>query len=121
MNLTLSLDEELIGAAKALAARHGTSVTALVRQALEQQVAVDAQMAASGACGVLQALADYSVGHTPRGVAMQSIGVDDYGDFLALLHQARLPHPVVALAKRKVMAAQMVAVFMGAGVDAGAP
>jgi len=35
MNITFALDESLVSAAKATAARHGTSISALVRTALE--------------------------------------------------------------------------------------
>ena len=38
----MSLDDELLAAAKALAARRGTTVTAMVRSALEQSVATGA-------------------------------------------------------------------------------
>lgn len=118
MNLTLSLDDDLISAAKSLAARHGTSVTALVRLALEQQVAVDHQAAASGASGVLRTLIDYSMGRIPRGAAMQDLGIEDYGALLHLMNLSGLPHPVVPLASRKAMAQKMVAMLKGAGMVA---
>jgi plasmid stability protein len=108
MNITFALDESLVSAAKAAAARHGTSISALVRTALEQQVAVDAEIAAGGASGVLQALVDYSMGRVPRIVTMQALGIDDYVILICLLNAARLPHPVVPIARRKAMAAGMV-------------
>ena len=37
-NLTLSLPSELIQAAKVYAAKHGTSINALVKESLEQKV-----------------------------------------------------------------------------------
>lgn len=116
MNITLSLDDALIAAAKSLAARHGTSVTALVRVALEQQVAVDHQASASGASGVLRTLSEYSMGRIPRSVAMQDLGIGDYGALLHLMNLAGLPHPVVPLATRKVMARKMVEMFKNAGL-----
>ncbi|MBV8035791.1 hypothetical protein [Roseateles sp.] len=111
MNVTFSLDDELVGAAKSVAARHGTSVTALVRSALEHQVAVEADLSASGASGVMQALIDYSLGRIPRAMAMQALGLDDYGALLSMLNAAHLPHPLVPLSTRQKMAAQMVAVL----------
>ncbi len=109
MNITMSLDDELIAAAKSLAARRGTSVSALVRAALENEVAVDRQAAASGSSGVLQTLTDYSTGKLPRSVALMELGLDDYGSLLRLLNAAGIPHPVVPIAVRKDMAQKMVA------------
>ena len=118
MNITLSLDDELIGAAKSLAARHGTSVTALVRIALERQIAVDGEVNTSGASGALQALCDYSMGRIPRRAAMDQLGLVDYGQLLELLSQAGLPHPVVPIGVRRQMAEQMIDVMRGSGVAA---
>ena len=104
MNITFSLDAELIAAAKELAAGRGTSVNAIVRAALEHHLAVGGN--SSGArmpSGVLQQLYDYSIGIRPRAVAMEAIGVTDYGAFLRLLNAAGLPHPVVPLAQRREM------------------
>ena len=116
MNITLSLDDDLIAAAKSLAARSGTSVSALVRSALEHQVSVDQQSSTSGAAGVLQTLFEYSMGRISRGVAMRALGMDDYGALLRLMNMAGLPHPLVPLATRKTMAQKMVEMLKGAGV-----
>lgn len=107
MNITFSLDEQLISAAKLVAARHDTSISALVRTSLEHQVALDVESASSGASGVLQELIDYSMGRRPRAVTMQVLGIDDYGVLLRLLNAAQLPHPLIPLAKRQTMAADM--------------
>jgi plasmid stability protein len=120
MNITLSLDDELIGAAKSLAAKHGTSMTALVRMALERQVAIDLEVNASGVSGALQALSDYSLGRIPRRAAMEQLGLLDDGQLLGLLNQAGLPHPVVPISVRRQMAQQMVSALRGAGVVASA-
>jgi hypothetical protein len=111
MNITFALDAALIAAAKVVAAKQDTTVTALVRQLLEQQVALDGQLAASAASGVLEVLLEYSMGRLPRAAALESLGSDDYGVLLRLLNAAGLPHPVVPLAKRKVMAAAMAKVL----------
>lgn len=117
MNITMSLDDELIAAAKSLAARRGTSVTGLVRSALEHQVAVDRQITASGSSGVLQTLTAYSTGRLPRAVAMKELGIEDYGALLQLMNAAGLPHPIVPLAVRKTMAQKMVAMLDGPGAS----
>jgi hypothetical protein len=109
MNITFALDETLVSAAKATAARHGTSISALVRTALEQQVALDSEVQSHGSGGILQVLVDYSLGRTPRRVAMQGLGVSDYGDLLMLLNAAHLPHPIVPIAERTAMVGGMVA------------
>lgn len=49
MDIAFELDDELIAAAEAVAAKHGTSIAHLVRASLEQLVAVD-----DGTCGVTQ-------------------------------------------------------------------
>lgn len=113
MNITMSLDDDLLAAAKSLAAQRGTSVTGLVRTALEQQVAMAGQAAASGASGVLQTLTDYALGKLPRAAALQELGIDDYGSLLQLLNAAGLPHPVVPITTRKAMAQKMVALLGG--------
>ena len=111
MNITFSLDESLIGAAKLVAARRDTSISSLVRTALEHEVAVDAQVESGGASGVLQELVDYSMGKRPRRVTMEALGIEDYGSLLRLLNAAGLPHPLVPLTTRKSMAAEMVKVL----------
>jgi hypothetical protein len=107
MNITFALDEQLIAAAKRVAARHDTSISALVRTSLEQQVALDADVTAGGASGVMQELIDYSMGRRPRAVTMHVLGIDDYAVLLRLLNAANLPHPLVPIAKRQAMATEM--------------
>jgi hypothetical protein len=111
MNITFALDAELIAAAKVVAAKRDTSISALVRLALESQVALDAQTLSSCSSGALQLLVDYSMGARPRGVVMDLLGVDDYGVLLDLLSSAGLPHPLVPLKTRKAMTASMLAVI----------
>ena len=105
MNITFALDDALVAAAKSLAARQNTSVNALVRSALEHQVALGGGDSAAGAAsGVLQELLEYSAGSRPRAVAMQALGISDYGLFLRLLNAAGLPHPIVPMSTRRQMA-----------------
>lgn len=112
MNITFALDDALIAAAKVAAAKRGTSITSLVRAALERQVALDVETSSGGPSGVLQSLVDYSMGRLPRAVAMQALGIDDYGQLLVLLNAAQLPHPIVPLSRRQSMAADMVRVVL---------
>lgn len=113
MNITFALDDELIAAAKAVAARHGTSVTGLVRRSLEQQVALDNDCSSMRASGVIQELIDYSLGFKPRTAVMAALGLDDYGSLLRLLNAASLPHPIVPIAKRNAMVAEMTMAIRG--------
>jgi len=46
-NLTLSLPAELIGSAKVLAAKRGTSINALVKESLEELVRLEDEQAAA--------------------------------------------------------------------------
>lgn len=108
MNITFALDEALVSAAKVAAAKQGKSITALVRTALEQQVALDQQVSSSDTSGVLQALVAYSLGTLPRHVVLDRLGIDDYGVLLTLLNEAHLPHPIVPLSTRNTMVAGMV-------------
>lgn len=115
MNVTFQLDDELLRQAKLLAARRDTSVTQLVREGLEQQVALDADVQRSGARGAYEVLVDYSLGRVPRAVAMEQLGIDYYGDLLGLLGAADLPMPVVSAATRAEMVADMLKVLKDAG------
>ena len=113
-NITFSFDDELIGAAKALAARQGTSVNALVRSALEHQVAI-AGSTYSGAAisGVIAALLDYSSGRRPRAAVMAELGLQDYGALLRLLNATGLPHPFLPLSRREQMAVGLSKLLQG--------
>jgi len=114
-NITFALDDQLIAAAKALAAREGTSVNALVRQALEHAVALGGSPESVGSqSGIIQALVAYSFGRRPRHAVMTELGITDYGQLIRLLNEAGLPRPVVPLARRQQMVAQMLQVL---GVD----
>jgi hypothetical protein len=85
----------------------------LVRTSLEQQVAIDNDSSSMSASGVMQELIDYSMGFKPRSAVMAELGLDDYGLLLRLLNAAGLPHPIVPIAKRKAMVAEMTAAIQG--------
>lgn len=71
-------------------------------------MALDTETASSGASGVIQELIEYSMGRRPRSATMDALGIEDYGVLLRLLNAAGLPHPLVAITKRRAMASDMV-------------
>ena len=111
MNLTISLDDDLVAAAKSLATQNGTSVTALVRTALEQQVALNGKANSSASAGALKTLSDYSMGQIPRSVAMGALGFTSFLQLLHAVNLAGLPRPVVNLTTRRAMSRKMVELF----------
>jgi hypothetical protein len=115
MNVTFPLDDALLKKAKLLAARRDTSVAQLVRNGLEQQVALEAPLQRHGANGTYEILMGYSLGEVPRGVAMEELGLDHYRELLALLGAAALPMPTVPAATRAEMVNDLLAVLRDAG------
>ena len=116
MNVTFQFDDELLRQAKKVAVRRNTSVASVVRQGLEQQVAIEEQLVKPGAQGAYETLVDYSLGRVPRRVAMEILGLEDYGDLLGMLGAAGLSQPIVPTAERAKMVADMVSVLREAGV-----
>lgn len=55
----------------------------------------------AAANGVEEVLVQYSLGRLPRLVAMQQLGLLDYGMLLRLLNAAGLPYPVAKVAQRR--------------------
>jgi hypothetical protein len=121
VNVTFQLDDELVRRAKLVAARRNTSISAVVRQGLEQQVAMDESLAKPGAHGSYEALVNYSLGRAPRRVTMDLLGLDDYADLLHMLGAAGLSQPIVPAAERATMVQEMLDVVRGAGVQVKKP
>ena len=117
MNVTFQLDDELVRRAKLVAARRNTSIASVVRQGLEHQVAIDEPLAKPGAQGAYEALVNYSLGRLPRRVAMDVLGIEDYGDLLRMLGAAGLSQPLVPASERAKMVQDMVNVLRQAGVQ----
>lgn len=115
MNVTFQLDDELLRRAKLSAARRDTSVAQLVREGLEQQVALDAPMQRPGCQGTYETLVAYSLGQIPRGVVMEDLALDHYRELLSLLGAAGLPMPTVPAASRAEMTKRMISVLQSAG------
>lgn len=113
--MTFQLDDELLRQAKVLAANRDTSVTQLVREGLEQQIAFAGPLERTGAAGTYETLVAYALGQVPRAAAMERLGIGYYGDLLALLGAAGLPTPTVPAATRAEMVADMLSVLRAAG------
>jgi plasmid stability protein len=86
-NTTLNLPDELISRAKASAAAHGTTMTAIIREHLE---AVTSDGAPSATDDPLLA---YSKGLLTRADAIRLLGLRDYAGLLVALGDADLPMP----------------------------
>lgn len=87
-NTTLNLPDELVSRAKAYAAAHGTTMTALIREHLE---AITATGAPSPYHDPLLA---YSQGKLSRADAIRELGLRDYAELLVALGDADLPMPL---------------------------
>lgn len=82
-----NLPDDLIARAKAYAARHGTSVTAIIREHLEA-ITRDEHRADPG-----DHLLAYSRGELSRQDAIRLLGFRDYTELLVALGDAGLPMP----------------------------
>lgn len=86
-NTTFNLPEDLVARAKAYAAKHGTTMTAIVREHL-------ATVTSEGADPIaLDPLAAYSRGLLARNEAIRLLGLRDYTELLVALGDADLPMP----------------------------
>ena len=89
-NLTVSLDEEVLRAAKIHAAARGTSISKIVRDHLREVTGLESLPATSGDPLVL-----FSRDELGRREAMAALGVD-YGTLLRRMQERGLPLPVLA-------------------------
>lgn len=86
-NTTLNLPDDLVLRAKAYAAAHGTTMTAIIREHLEA-------VTADGAPRVTDdPLLAYSKGRLARADAIRLLGLRDYAGLLVALGDADLPMP----------------------------
>lgn len=86
-NTTFNLPEDLVARAKAYAAAHGTTMTAIVRAHLEAVTGGSEE-------AVLDPLMLYSKGELSRGDGIRMLGLRDYAELLVALGDADLPMPV---------------------------
>jgi plasmid stability protein len=87
-NTTINLPDHLVNQAKAYAAAHGTTMTALIRNYLEL-VTNDGEVVPQN-----DPLFEFSTGKLSRNDAMKEVGVRDYAGLLIALGQADLPIPI---------------------------
>lgn len=87
-NTTFNLPEDLVARAKAYAAKHGTTMTALVREHLAAVTSDGADTIAS------DPLVAYSRGLLARNDAIRLLGLRDYAELLVTLGDADLPMPL---------------------------
>jgi hypothetical protein len=87
-NTTFNLPDKLVGKAKAYAAAHGTTMTAIIRSHLEA-------VTSSGENTVIDdPLLAYSEGRLARNDAIRLLGLRDYSELLVALGDADLPMPL---------------------------
>lgn len=95
VNFTIALDRDALRRAKIIAARHDTSVNAMIRHYLDHlhDFGLDREDNASGNSEVMFR---YSMGLIPKKQAMKELGVSDYGIFVRMMGRAGLPLPAVS-------------------------
>lgn len=87
-NTTFNLPEDLVARAKAYAAAHSTTMTAIVREHLEV-VTSDGKVDVAD-----DPLIAYSQGRLARNDALRLLGLRDYAQLLVALGDADLPMPL---------------------------
>ena len=87
-NTTFNLPDELVARAKAYAAAHGTTMTAIVREHLGTVTSDGADPLSN------DPLLAYSKGRLARDEAIRRLGLRDYAEMLVALGDADLPMPL---------------------------
>jgi plasmid stability protein len=87
-NTTFNLPEDLVARAKAYAANHGTTMTAIVREHLTTVTSDHEDTVTS------DPLVSYSRGLLARDEAIRLLGLRDYTELLVALGDADLPMPL---------------------------
>jgi hypothetical protein len=87
-NTTFNLPDDLVVRAKAYAAAHGTTMTAIIREHLETVTSEGTDTIAD------DPLLAYSQGRLSRNDAIRLLGLRDYAELLVALGDADLPMPV---------------------------
>jgi plasmid stability protein len=88
-NTTLNLPDNLLTRARAYAASHGTTLTAIVREHLEAVTAKDGETRSE------DPLLAFSRGRLTKDEAIKALGLRDYTELLVSLGDADLPLPVL--------------------------
>jgi plasmid stability protein len=87
-NTTFNLPDDLVSRAKAYAAQHGTTVTAIIREHLEAVTARSSEP-------VDDALLAFSRGRLTKEQAVKALRLRDYAELLVALGDADLPLPTL--------------------------
>jgi len=101
-NTTFNLPDEVLARAKAYAAAHGTTMTAIVREHLAAITADPSDNI------VADPLVSYSRGLLARDDAIRRLGLRDYAELLVALGDADLPMPLPPLHEIENQAATFV-------------
>ena len=100
-NTTFNLPDELVRHAKAYAARKGTSMTAIVREHLEQVTGWTASSHGQ------DPLLEFSEGRMSKKRAIKLLGLRDYTELLYELEKRNLPLPKMEERHIKIMVETM--------------
>lgn len=87
-NTTFNLPDELVARVKAYAARHGTTMTAIIREHFEAITSDTANISEE------DPLLAFSKGQIARDEAIRTLGLRDYAEVLVALGDADLPMPL---------------------------
>lgn len=105
-NTTFNLPDDLMQQAKAYAAQHGTTVTALVREHLARVTGYRATPPASN-----DLLVAFSEGRMTKEAAVAALGLRDYSDLLLALGARGLGMPSLPKHEETAMVDTMVALL----------
>ena len=100
-NITFVIDDEQLRQMKVIAAKHQTSLNALVRDYFTHLTS-NGLSETEAMSGNLQALFDYSIGRIGRHKAKAFLGVDDI-NFATMLRRAGFPPPRAMLEEENRM------------------
>ena len=98
-NTTLNLPDALVQQAKAYASRHGTTMTALVREHLERVTGYKPPQAQAD-----DPLVAFSAGRMSKEAAIRALGLRDYAQLLIRLGEQNLPLPKLPAHEVEAMA-----------------
>ena len=102
-NTTVNLPDDLVQQAKAYAAQHGTTMTALIRDHLERVTGYRAAKPRQS-----DPLVAFSEGRMTKEAAVAALGLRDYSDLLLALGKRGLPLPSLPRHEVEAMADTMV-------------
>ena len=105
-NTTLNLPDALVQHAKAYAAQHGTTMTALIRDSLERVTGYQAEKLRSD-----DPLVAFSEGRMTKEAAVKALGVRDYTQILLALGERGLPMPRLPSHEVEAMADTFVRIY----------